>query len=101
MRAMAQERNILIWTASQVNRKAVDKKIIRKEDIAEDFGKIAIVDGAVAICQTKEERLLKPARARLFVAANRDGEEGGIAYVTIDYDKMRIRPLKEEYIDEN
>jgi len=97
LRAMAQERNIAVWTASQVNRKAVDKKIIRKEDVAEAFEKIAIVDMAVAICQTKEERALDPSRARLFVAANREASDTGIAYITIDYDRMRIRPLRDDY----
>lgn len=93
LRALAQERDVVVWTASQVNRKAVDKKVIRKEDIAEAFEKIAIVDCAIAICQTKEEREIKPSRARMFVAASRENEEMGTAPVTIDYERMRIRPL--------
>jgi len=95
LRGIAQERNVPIWTASQVNRKAVSKKIIRKEDIAEAFEKMAIVDFALAICQTPEERSLEPAQARLFVSASREVEEAGLIPVTIDYPRLRIRELQE------
>jgi len=94
MRAIAQEKNIAVWTGSQVNRKAVGKKVIQKDDIAEAFEKIAIVDAAVAICQTPEEFAMKPSRARLFGAANREGEGGGTCYISIDYDRMRIKELR-------
>lgn len=91
MRALAQERNIAVWTATQVNRKAVSKKVIRKEDVAEAFEKMAIVDLAIANCQTPQERELKPSRMRFFIAAAREVSESGIVYTEVDYEKMRIR----------
>jgi hypothetical protein len=99
MRAMAQEFKIPVWTASQVNRKAVNKKVIRMEDIAEAFDKIAICDIAIALCQTIEEKELS--LGRFFTAANREDTQGGIAYVKIDYDKMRIRPYKKTRSDDD
>ena len=97
LRAMGQTRNAAVWTASQANRKALNKKLIGKGDIAESFEKIAIADIVVAVCQTREERQMSPSRARLFISAHREGEEGVIIYITIDYDKMRIKPLEGDF----
>jgi len=94
LRALGQERKVRVWTASQANRKATGKRVIRKDDIAEAFEKVAIADCVIAHCQTKEERLLEIPQARLFMAANREGEEGGITYIQIDYNKMMIREMK-------
>jgi replicative DNA helicase len=98
LRGLGAEHKVPIWSASQVNRKAVNKQIIRKEDIAEDFGKIAICDGAVALCQTIEEREVKPAMMRIYMVANREGTESEtVAYCEVDYAKMRIKPIRREH----
>lgn len=91
LKALAQERNIPVWTASQVKAGAFEKEIIRKEDIAGAIKKIAIVDMAIALCQNKKERVAET--ARLFVAANREGADAGYIYIKIDYDQMRIREM--------
>jgi len=93
LRAMAQSNRARVWTASQSNRKGIGREIIGIEHIAEDIGKVAIADVVIALCQTEEERQLSEPRARIFIAANREGEEGGIIYTTIDYDRMRIREV--------
>ena len=69
MKGLADERNILVVTASQVNRQALQKEYVSQKDIAEDIRKIANVDAALAICQT--ESMEKMGIARMAVIAGR------------------------------
>lgn len=69
LRRMANEFQIPIVTASQANRKSVNKLIVSMEDFAEDFQKAAIADVIIAICQTPEE--LEDDLCRLYIAKNR------------------------------
>jgi replicative DNA helicase len=46
---MCKERNVAGFTASQGNRGSVSKSTLTSEDIAEDFGKVMIVDGLIGI----------------------------------------------------
>jgi hypothetical protein len=56
MKRMAGERNCLVVTASQTNRKAITKQSIHQTDTAEDIRKIAHVDGMWGLNQTEQER---------------------------------------------
>jgi len=53
---MVKERNALGFTASQGNRGSVQKTELGSEDIAEDFGKVMIVDGLIGINEDNTER---------------------------------------------
>jgi hypothetical protein len=57
---------------SQVNRQAVNKKIITMKDFGEDFGKAANCHAAFAICRTDEE--VEVGIARLVPVAQRQGK---------------------------
>jgi hypothetical protein len=70
LRAMAQEFDCVLVTASQCNRAAATKPIIRMEDIAESYAKCQVADHIIAICGTEEER--KVNRLRLFFAGSRE-----------------------------
>jgi replicative DNA helicase len=70
LRAMAQEFDCVVVTASQCNRAAATKPIIRMEDIAESYAKCQVADHILAICGTEEER--KVHRLRLFFAGSRE-----------------------------
>ena len=54
LRSLEQSKNVLLVTASQTNRGAVDAKYIREQDIAEDYTKIAKLDLGIGLCQTEE-----------------------------------------------
>jgi replicative DNA helicase len=69
LRRLANEFHLPIVTASQANRKAMDKKILSMEDFAEDFGKAAVADVVISICQSPEE--LEDELCRLYLAKNR------------------------------
>lgn len=64
---MAGERNSLVVTFSQVNKKAYGKDWISMSDFAEDKRKAAHCDYAYAICQNEEELENSTARLVLFV----------------------------------
>jgi hypothetical protein len=64
--------------------------MITMEDVAEDIGKMAICDMAVAFCQTKEERYSVPEQARLFLAGAREEADGKILRCSVDRDVARI-----------
>ena len=71
---LADERNILVVTASQVPDKAVRKARITIKDFAEDRRKAGNVDMALAVCQTDEQE--EDNIATIMVVANRSGPQG-------------------------
>jgi len=94
MAALAKEMDLVIWTAAQVNRQAVNKERIKKTDIAEAFEVIAVADGIIAICAP--ETLKQHKQRRLFLAALREEEDerdAGLYYV--DMDRMVFREIKD------
>ena len=92
--ALAHELDLVVWTAAQVNRQAVNKERIKKTDIAEAFEVIAVAHGVIAICGP--ETLKQHKQRRLFLAALRDEEDerdAGLYYV--DMDRMVFREIKD------
>jgi len=80
MRDLGDEYQCPVWTASQANRGALDKKVITIADLAEAFNKANIADFMVALCQTVEEK--EDGEIRWHIAKFRDGE----ANITLDGD---------------
>lgn len=85
LRDLGDEYSCPVWTASQANRGALDKKVITIADLAEAFNKANIADFMVALCQTVEEK--EDGIMRWHVAKQRDGEanitmDGDIDYLT-------------------
>jgi hypothetical protein len=70
---IADDRNILVVTASQVTRNAIRAPKIRKEHFSEDIQKAGNVDLALAICQTDYE--IERDIGKMYVVANRSGAE--------------------------
>jgi len=91
LRQLAGEYNAALWTGSQAGRGALEKDIITIEDFAEAFEKAAIVDAAIAFCQTNDERIER--RCRLFGAALRNQEDGRTVECEIQRDACRLRSL--------
>ena len=56
MKGLAQERNMLIWTASQTNRGGMSSESVQSDSAAEHIGKIAIADVIIGISQTSKEK---------------------------------------------
>ena len=71
---MADERNMVVITLSQVRREAIEQEKIKKSDFAEDIRKLANVDTVYSICQTGGQ--LKKSIATFHIMAVRQGESG-------------------------
>jgi hypothetical protein len=89
MASLAKRAEIAVWSAALVNRKSISKDRVRKDDIAESFEVIAVVDGAIAICAPP--RMLARKHWLLYLAALRDAEDQNDAGIyLIDRDRMTV-----------
>ena len=73
-KGLADEHNMLVVTASQVNTDGLQRYKIGQKHIAEDRRKIGNVDAAIAVCRTEEDENANI--ARLAVIAGRDVPQG-------------------------
>lgn len=71
LKSLADERNILVATASQGNRDAIRKKRPSQKDVAEDIRKLAHVDMMVGVCQTDD--MVGQEVGSMWVVVNRGG----------------------------
>lgn len=83
LRAIGQELDLAMVTASQSNRGSVGRERIGIEDLTECFEKASVADVIVAICQTEEEQ--RENLLRLFFAKNRIGPKFREIPMTINY----------------
>lgn len=91
LRQLAGEFGCVVWTGSQASRAALEKDVITIEDFAESFEKAAIVDAALAFCQTRDEKIQQ--RCRLFAAALRNSEDGRTVECEIRRDMCRLKSV--------
>ena len=91
LRQLAGDFGVVVWTASQTSKSALDKDTITIADFAESFEKAAIADAVVAVCQTDDEKI--DGILRLFGAAFRDAEDGRTVECAIDRASSRIRSI--------
>lgn len=78
---LADVRHCLVVTASQSNRKSIDKKFLQQSDVAEDFRKIANVDMMLALNQMPDEK--RRGVLRVAVIAGREGNFDEFRTVTV------------------
>lgn len=93
LRALSQELQIPIVTASQTNRGASDKDIISGGDIAESFGKTMTTDLMMTINQTFKEKLDN--KCNLYIAKYRNGPSGLMIPLNINYEMMNVTQIEE------
>lgn len=78
---MADVRHCLVVTASQSNRKSIEKKFLQQSDVSEDFRKIANVDLMLALNQMPDEK--RRGVLRVSVIAGREGDFDEFKTVTV------------------
>jgi KaiC/GvpD/RAD55 family RecA-like ATPase len=88
VRAVAMAMNIPIITAVQSNRGSVSKEVIHKDDIADSWGVIHVVDGVLSICQQDTER--QGGKMRLYMAKSRNHVDSYTIYCDVDYTRLQI-----------
>jgi len=92
LRAMGQELNLAIWTASQTNRSGVNSDIIDLDMIGESFAKVQIADVVVTFSRQQKDKLKKS--GKVYIAKNRIGQDGLILKARIDTETVSIALLE-------
>jgi replicative DNA helicase len=86
MRAIAQEEDIAMLTATQTNREGAKANVAKMEHTAEDFNRVRIADILISINRTEEEKARN--EARLYLAASRNQKGDITIRIQQDLEKM-------------
>ena len=93
LRALSQEFDCPVWTASQTNRSGLNAEVITMESISEAFNKCFVADFIFSISRTIEDK--KVNGGRLFVAKNRNGPDGIIFPIFMNPSNVKIEVLEQ------
>ena len=96
LRALATERDIPVWTATQTNRGGLNKNRLGPEDIAEDVSQLFTLDFLIALCQSKEEAEKTPEEARIYLMYARDAATGTQVDVTLNRSKFIVSQKEQQ-----
>jgi len=88
LKGLAGERELVVWTAAQANRKAVGAEKVDARYIADSFRIFADVDVVISLTQTSLEK--KIGRVRVSALKVRDRRGGGTETLETDYEHMRL-----------
>ena len=91
LRAIAQECECPIWTASQTNRSGLNAEVITMESISEAFNKCFVADFIFSVSRTPEDKNANT--GRVFVAKNRNGPDGLVYPIHMDTSRVKIEVL--------
>ena len=91
LRAIAQENEVPLYTASQTNRGGLNAEVITMESISEAFNKCFVADFIFSISRTIEDKASNTGRA--FVAKNRNGPDGLVYPIFMDTSNVSIDVL--------
>ncbi len=91
MRAIAQDFDCSVWTASQTNRSGLNAEVITMESISEAFSKCFVSDFIFSVSRTIEDKASNS--GRIYVAKNRNGPDGLIYPILMDPSSVHIKVL--------
>tara|TARA_R110000744_G_scaffold103180_6_gene197970 strand:- start:3070 stop:4428 length:1359 start_codon:yes stop_codon:yes gene_type:complete len=91
LRGLSQEYKCCVWTASQTNRSGLNAEVITMESISEAFNKCFVADFIFSISRTSEDKLTN--QGRIFIAKNRNGEDGLIFPIYMNTANVTIKVL--------
>ena len=92
LRAIAQEFECCVWTASQTNRSGLNAEVITMEAISEAFNKCFIADFIFSISRTVKDKTNNT--GRMFIAKNRNGPDGLVYPIFMDTSNVTIKVLE-------
>ena len=93
LRALSQEYECPIWTASQTNRSGLNAEVITMESISEAFNKCFVADFIFSISRTVTDK--NNNTGRMFLAKNRNGPDGIIFPIMMDTSNVKIEVLEQ------
>ena len=89
LRAIAQEFDVAVWTASQTNRGGLNAEVITMESISEAFSKCFVADFIFSVSRTVQDKTTNS--GRVFIAKNRNGPDGLIYPIYMDTSRVKIK----------
>lgn len=92
LRAIAQEQNCPLWTASQTNRSGLNAEVVTMESISEAFNKCFVADFIFSVSRTVEDKSANT--GRVFIAKNRNGPDGLVYPIFMDTSNVSIEVLE-------
>jgi len=93
LRAIAQEYECPVWTASQTNRSGLNADVITMESISEAFNKCFVADFICTISRTMEDKTDN--KGRMFVAKNRNGPDGLVYPMKMNTSNVQLQVLEQ------
>ena len=93
LRAIAQENQCPLWTASQTNRSGLNAEVITMESISEAFNKCFVADFICSVSRTAQDKVNNT--GRMFVAKNRNGVDGMVFPLMVDWSNVNMQVLAE------
>ena len=91
LRAIAQEHECPLWTASQTNRSGLNAEVVTMESISEAFNKCFVADFICSISRTIKDKNANT--GRMFIAKNRNGPDGLVFPIFMDTSNVQIKVL--------
>lgn len=89
LRGIAQEKECLVWTATQTNRDGKRVPVITDLELADSYGKIRTCDFALSLNQTSQE--YDESKARLYVIKSRNSKTKFTVPIKMNYNYLRLR----------
>ena len=93
LRGMAQEYECPLWTASQTNRSGLNAEVVTMEAISEAFNKCFVADFICSVSRTAQDKVNNT--GRMFVAKNRNGVDGIVYPLVVDWRNVSMQVLAE------
>ena len=93
LRALAQICECPIITASQTNRAASDKEVIKGTDVAESYAKTFVADLIITVNQSDNDKLI--GKLKLYIAKYRNGISGIVIPMSVNYEMMTVEDFSE------
>jgi archaellum biogenesis ATPase FlaH len=89
LRAIAQEFECPVWTASQTNRSGINAEVITMESISEAFSKCFVADFIFSVSRTGSDKANNT--GRIYIAKNRNGIDGVVFPIFMDPGNVEIK----------
>jgi hypothetical protein len=89
LRTLAQEFKIPCWTASQSNRGSSNAEVVTMDAISDAYSKCFKADFVFSLSRTIQDKTNNT--GRIFIAKNRNGEDGIICPIFMDAGKVQIK----------
>jgi len=94
LRDIAEQYNVSVITATQGNRLSANKRIVSKEMVAEDYGKIRIADNVISIGENESDKLSSD---KIFgIVKARNSQKDLYFRYGVDYNRMRFTYKQQE-----